>query len=208
VRALLGVAVVGVLVFAAMLVAVDGGGHLGLDRAAFEAAGDLRSGGLTSVVKVVTALGSTLTVGLVVLAAAAVLAHQGSRLELVALVLGAALDVAAWNLVKELVARPRPRGALVDVGGFAFPSGHAANSVAYVAVAVALAHGVPRLGSRTGIVVAAVVLALAIGLSRVYLRAHYLSDVLGGWGLGAAVLSLSACAALLVTAVRHNVRAA
>jgi membrane-associated phospholipid phosphatase len=42
----------------------------------------------------------------------------------------------------------------------------------------------------------------------VYLRVHYLSDVLGGWGLGAAVFAVCGCAALLVAAVRHNVRVA
>jgi len=79
--------------------------------------------------------------------------------------------------------------------------------VTYVAVAVALAHVVPRLAGRAGIIVAAIVLAAAIGLSRVYLRVHYLSDVLGGWGLGAALFSVCGCTALLVAAVRHNGRA-
>ena len=37
---------------------------------------------------------------------------------------------------------------------------------------------------------AAVVLAVVIGLTRVYLRAHYLSDVEGGWGLAAAIFAL------------------
>jgi len=79
--------------------------------------------------------------------------------------------------------------------------------VTYVAVAVALAHVVPRLAGRAGIIVAAIVLAAAIGRSRVYLRVHYLSDVLGGWGLSAALFSVCGCTALLVAAVRHNGRA-
>ena len=73
---------------------------------------------------------------------------------------------------------------------------------------MALAHVVPHLAGRAGIVVGAIVLAAAIGLSRVYLHVHYLSDVLGGWGLGAALFSVCGCTALLVTAVRHNGRAA
>ena len=56
----------------------------------------------------------------------------------------------------------------------------------------------PRLAGRAGVVVGAIVLAAAIGLSRVYLRVHYLSDVLGGWGLAAALFSVCGCAALLV----------
>ena len=39
-------------------------------------------------------------------------------------------------------------------------------------------------------VTVAIVIAVAVGLSRIYLRAHYLSDVVGGWGLGAAIFAL------------------
>jgi undecaprenyl-diphosphatase len=205
---LVAVALVGGFTFWAMLTAVDHGDRLRSDRTAFDVVDDLRTGALTSAAKVVTALGTTPATALVALAALAFLAYRHRWLELVPLAAGAVLTYAAWTLVKELVARPRPPGALVDVSGFAFPSGHAASSVTYVAVAVALAHCVPHLAGRAGIIVGAIVLAAAIGLSRVYLHVHYLSDVLGGWGLGAALFSVCGCAALLVAAVRHNGRAA
>jgi membrane-associated phospholipid phosphatase len=204
---LVAVALVGGFTFGALLAAVDHGDRLQADRSAFDVADDLRTSALTSVAKVVTALGTTPASAFVVLAALALLACRRRWLELVPLAAGAMLTYAAWNLVKGLEARPRPPGALVDVGGFAFPSGHATNSVVYVAVAVALAHRVPRLAGRAGIAAAAVVLAAAIGVSRVYLHVHYLSDVLGGWSLGAALFSVCGCTALLVAAVRHNGRA-
>ena len=204
---LVAVALVGGFTFGAMLTAVDHGDRLRSHRTAFDIADDLRTGALTSVAKVATALGTTPATALVVLAALAFLAYRGRWLELVPLAAGTVLTYAAWTLIKDLVARPRPPGALVDVSGFAFPSAHAANSVTYVAVAVALAHCVPHLAGRAGIVVGAIVLAAAIGLSRVYLHVHYLSDVLGGWGLGAALFSVCGCTALLVAAVRHNSRA-
>ena len=50
------------------------------------------------------------------------------------------------------------------------------------------------------------VLAAAIGLSRVYLRVHYLSDVTGGWALGLAAFSLCGAVALIVDYLRHNYR--
>jgi undecaprenyl-diphosphatase len=202
------VALVGGLTFGAMAAAVDNGDRLQSDQTAFDVVHDLRSSVLTSVAKVVTAVGSTPAIALVVLATLAFLAHRRRWLEFVPLAAGAVLTNIAFTVVKQLEARPRPPDALIDVGGFAYPSGHAANSVAYVAVAVVLTHSLPRLGGRAGIIVAAIVLAAAIGLSRVYLRVHYLSDVLGGWGLGAAVYSVCGCAALLVAAVRHNGRAA
>jgi undecaprenyl-diphosphatase len=50
----------------------------------------------------------------------------------------------------------------------------------------------------------AIVLAVVIALSRVYLRAHYLSDVNGGLGLAAAIFGLCGVAALVVGYVRQN----
>jgi undecaprenyl-diphosphatase len=201
---LVAVALVGASTFGVMLAAVDQGEGLHSDRTGFDVADDLRTSGLTSVAKVVTAIGSTPAIVALVLATLAFLALRRRWLEFFPLAAGALLTNLAWPLVKDWEGRPRPPGALVDVSGFAFPSGHAANSVAWVAVAVALAHCVPRQVGRAGIVVAAIVLAAAIGLSRVYLHVHYLSDVLGGWGLGAALFSVCACTALLVAAVRHN----
>jgi membrane protein DedA with SNARE-associated domain/membrane-associated phospholipid phosphatase len=201
------VALVGGFTFAAMLTAVDHGDRLQSDRTAFDVAGDLRSSALTTVAKVVTTIGSTPVIVAVLLATLVFLALRRRWLEFFPLAAGALLTNIAWPLVKQWEARPRPGDGLVAVSGFSFPSGHAANSVTYVAVAVALAHVVPRLAGRAGIIVAAIVLAAAIGLSRVYLHVHYLSDVLGGWGLGAALFALCGCAALLVAAVRHNVPA-
>ncbi len=93
----------------------------------------------------------------------------------------------AVDIAKEAFGRPRPPGALVDTDGLAYPSGHTANAVAWVACAVVLVRGGSGFAARFAIVTAAVILAAVIGLTRVYLRAHYLSDVEGGWGLAAAI---------------------
>jgi undecaprenyl-diphosphatase len=51
-----------------------------------------------------------------------------------------------------------------------------------------------------------IALAALIGLSRVYLGVHYMSDVSAGWALGAAVFSFCAAVALVITTVRGMVR--
>jgi undecaprenyl-diphosphatase len=51
-----------------------------------------------------------------------------------------------------------------------------------------------------------VVLAAAIGLSRIYLRAHLWSDVAGGWALGVGVFGMLAVIAMIVEHMRHNGR--
>jgi membrane-associated phospholipid phosphatase len=57
------------------------------------------------------------------------------------------------------------------------------------ALAVAVAHTLEREQILTGRQARALVLGLPIliGLNRVYVREHWLTDVLGGWALGAAV---------------------
>ena len=50
----------------------------------------------------------------------------------------------------------------------------------------------------------AIAIAASVGLSRIYLRVHYLSDVVGGWGLGAALFALCGTAALVIGYVRNN----
>jgi undecaprenyl-diphosphatase len=56
------------------------------------------------------------------------------------------------------------------------------------------------------VVVAGIALTALVGLSRVYLNVHYLSDISAGWALGAASFSLCAAVALTITTVRQNGR--
>jgi len=69
---------------------------------------------------------------------------------------------------------------------------------------VVLVRGGAGLATRFAVVTFAVVLAVVIGLTRVYLRAHYLSDVNGGFGLAATIFGLCGVAALVVGYVRQN----
>jgi undecaprenyl-diphosphatase len=76
----------------------------------------------------------------------------------------------------------------------------------WVAVAVAIHRVLPNLASRFTFVIAAVGVAVLVGLTRIYLRAQWLSDVTGGWGIGAAVFALCGLVALVVAYVRENAR--
>jgi undecaprenyl-diphosphatase len=87
--------------------------------------------------------------------------------------------------MKNLYERARPPMALVETTGYSFPSGHA---VAGAAIAVALVIVlVPAGPKRRNLEMLAAAFAVFMALSRVYLRAHWLSDVAGGAALGAAV---------------------
>ena len=100
---------------------------------------------------------------------------------------------------------PRPSGGLVDVAGFSYPSGHASHSIVYVWIAVTAAIRLrPGMRRGTALIVAAFLLAVLIGLSRVYLGVHYLSDVSGGWAFGVAVFALLSAIVVVVVHLRQN----
>ena len=87
--------------------------------------------------------------------------------------------------------RPRaPAGSLVETFNPPIPSGHSAYAVTLIACATVLVRAGVGWAVRIAAVTVAVVLVAVVGVTRVYLRAHYLTDVLGGIALALAIWSL------------------
>jgi membrane protein DedA with SNARE-associated domain/membrane-associated phospholipid phosphatase len=201
------VAAVGAYTFVAHIVKLQAGDTPIGDAEALRMARRLDVAPLVDVAKVLTNLGAfPVAVGLV-LAAWAVLLPRREFVESLVLGAGLALTYAGVHVTKASVDRLRPPDPLISTDLSAYPSGHAAYAMTWVAVAVTLSRVLPNLASRFVLVTVAVVVALVVGLTRLYLRAHWLSDVTGGWGLGAAVFSLCGLLALVVAYVRDNGRA-
>jgi undecaprenyl-diphosphatase len=101
-----------------------------------------------------------------------------------ALLATALLVVAAVNpLLKLAVGRDRPEllAETADVSRYAYPSGHAAHSMALVAASLAvLLPGLGRRGRASAVAVAAAVLAV-VAAAQLALSRHYPSDLLAGW---------------------------
>ncbi|MGW2622761.1 phosphatase PAP2 family protein [Micromonospora taraxaci] len=100
-------------------------------------------------------------------------------------------------LLKLLVGRDRPEllDPVARAAGYSFPSGHALNAT--LAAGVLLLVLLPYVGrgaARVALWVAAVLLTVLTGLSRVALGVHFTSDVLGGWLLGVAVVAATTAA--------------
>jgi membrane protein DedA with SNARE-associated domain len=175
------------------------------DETAIELAGHLRGGFMDAVSKAITVMGSGGFVWALTAVCGAFLAWSRRWPELCVLLAGMLISSFGFLEIKALVDRPRPPEPLVDTAGSSFPSGHAAHSVLYVWLAVTIVLRVrPGMARATLVVVAGVVLTALVGLSRVYLNVHYLSDVSAGWALGAAAFSASAAVALVVTQVRNT----
>ncbi len=188
-----------VLIGYAMIVSGDAGPTPG-DSQAIDAVDSLRAPWLTDVAKAFTILGTSAVLVPLTVIVAGVLAWRGRWVEFAVLIGAVVIILIGVPVIKEIVDRPRPGGGLVDVEGAAYPSGHAAHSVFFAWLALTVAVRV-RPGWRYGTALIATGFALtaAIGLSRVYLGVHYLSDVSGGWGLGFAAFAGCAAVALVVT---------
>jgi membrane-associated phospholipid phosphatase len=153
---------------------------------------------------VFTTLGSLPVTGSVAIAITLWLLARRRVAEGLAVASGMALTVWAVHWAKDAVDRPRPANPLVSTMDQSYPSGHAAYAVIYVVAAVVIGRMYPRWTGRAVLVGAAIVLALLIGATRIYLRAHYFSDVIGGYGLAAGIFSVTAIVALIVTHLRQN----
>jgi undecaprenyl-diphosphatase len=198
-------AVVLAAVFAEILDAVVEGDDLAaIDRPVVAWVAEHRAGWLSDLMVAVTDLGDKLVLATVVTAVAAGVAYRlrsWRPVLLAALVAGGCgLLVAAAKL---LIARDRPDPLLrvITETGYSFPSGHAASALtAFAMVAWLVCMVTTGRTIRATAWLAAGLLTVAVGLSRVYLGVHYPSDVLGGWVLGVTWLLTVAVAARTLAA--------
>jgi membrane protein DedA with SNARE-associated domain len=175
------------------------------DRTALNVAQNLEAAWLVDVAKVVTALGSGwVTIPIAAIAAIA-LAIRRRWLEFWVVVIGFGLSVALVPEIKAWTDRPRPPDPLVSASGSAFPSGHAAHATLYTWLAVTLAlRVIPGITRRSLVIAAGLALTVLIGITRIYLRVHWMSDVTSGWALGVSCFCGVAAVALVVAHIRDN----
>jgi undecaprenyl-diphosphatase len=179
-------AVVSLLAFAGLVVVAAMPSLHGLDRQLKLAVDDVRHPLLEVTMRAATLAGDGWMLLIFTVVTSLVLRRFGDRLatRLPVVMLGSA--AVEW-LVKWLVSRRRPRGGL-----FAFPSGHVFTSVVFFGAVIYLlwTRDVAR-GWRVAGTVACLLAVSGIALSRMYLRFHWLTDVLGGLTGGAAYLLIA-----------------
>lgn len=148
-----------------------------------------------------SALGSHLPVAIATALGAAWLGGHGRWREAAFLAASVYGAQALNQLAKAIAQRPRPQlwEALAHETSFGFPSGHAMQTMALAAALMVLAW---RTRRRAAAVVAGAVGVVVVGFSRLYLGAHYPSDVLAGW------CAALAWVALLQAVVRPAAQAA
>jgi membrane protein DedA with SNARE-associated domain/membrane-associated phospholipid phosphatase len=174
-----------------------------LDRELLDLGDSMRSAATVDVAEIVTGFGSFRVCATAIVFTSVLLLVRKRPIDVVVLMVGFFLVYVAVHAAKAGIDRPRPAAPLIEVEGFSFPSGHAAYATAWIAAAVALTRRLGLVG-HAALVTGAILLAAAVGLSRIYLRVHYWSDVAGGWGLGIGIFAALAALAMLVQHMRHN----
>ena len=151
---------------------------------------------VVSIVKAVTWLGSGGVLWTLTGAAAVVLAIRRQwRLTAYLLVTGAG-ELVLDPVLKALVGRLRPVVAhpIAHGNGDSFPSGHALGSIVCYGALFLVFLPAARGTWRRVLTAVIVTLIAAIGISRLLLGVHYISDVLGAWTLGITWLGITAFA--------------
>jgi len=106
----------------------------------------------------------------------------------------AAVNAVGWPLLKILVHRSRP-DLLEQIAGHSFPSGHAAGIAAAMGVLVVVTrHHASRPRFRLGLICLWLAIAALVGLDRIFVGAHYPSDVIAGWLLGGLIVYATSAA--------------
>lgn len=164
---------------------------------------NMRSSILTPIFKLLSLLGNDGLIWLIIIAV--LLCFKKSRMiGLTALLSLIICFIINNEVIKNLVARPRPFDVIAQLQvliarptDFSFPSGHTASS--FAAAGAFYYSGNKKWG------VIALILAGAIGFSRLYLGVHYPSDVIIGALLGL-LISMIVSRAIMYWQVKHQVK--
>ncbi|NML44604.1 phosphatase PAP2 family protein [Ramlibacter sp. G-1-2-2] len=162
------------------------------DHAVFTFLQQLRTEPMDRVMFAITELGSVGVMLPLVVAVAAWLAWQRSWRTAGYWIATVASAEAMVQVLKFTLGRHRPLSLYRGVEQFSFPSGHATISAVVLALLAFLLTRGQSMRWRIGIGAVAAVYAALVGFSRLYLGAHWLSDVLGGFSFGLAAVALSA----------------
>ncbi|MFI2564165.1 phosphatase PAP2 family protein [Paenarthrobacter sp. NPDC018779] len=206
---------IGLLVAVALAIAfgevyesvIEADGVAGLDHPALSAAKSMRSPALDVATTAYTNIGGTVGMPIIAVGIMVFLALRRKSWTPVILMLAAGLGSLLMTVLgKPLFGRTRPD--LSDaIPPFehspSFPSGHSLNAIVIAGiVAYLVILRVKTIRGRVTTIAIASVFSLTMGLSRVYLGHHWLTDVLAAWALGIAWLALVITAHRLYLTVR------
>ena len=92
------------------------------------------------------------------------------------------------KIFKEIFQRARPLNSLIPESSFAMPSGHATMIIVFFGLII---YSLTNKKHRKTTLIITALISLIIGLTRIYLRVHWLTDVIAGFILGGIILTIA-----------------
>lgn len=164
---------------------------MGIDQAVLNFFAENRVEWLSFIMLVVTYAGSYMLVGsLTFLSAIFFFIHKHAA-RILPLLVSVAGSATTMFILKYLLERDRPSGSLYMELSPSFPSGHATMAIALYGFILYIVWTYDRHPLRNPFIIFLAILIMLIGLSRLYLGVHYLSDVLAGYAVGLVWLFIS-----------------
>ena len=154
-----------------------------IDNAIYETIIKIMNSNITAIMIFISFLGSAIT--LITLALASKFLVKYKKYSKI-IMLNLALSFILNRILKLIIARPRPpRLRLVIENGYSFPSGHSMVSFAFYGFLIYLINkNLKNKKIKYPLIILLSLLILLIGISRIYLGVHYVTDVLGGYIIG------------------------
>lgn len=186
----------GLVAALAVWAAFTGVGPATFDSAALADSIAERSGGSVALARTITDVGSTWSMAVLAVVVGLWCWLRGRRADAAFVILTWAAGAVLVRGLKDLFNRPRPPAAdqVVQLTNPSLPSGHAMMATIVIGSLVVLAWRACGVLARVAMVAAAVLWVGAVGYTRIYLGAHWFSDVVAGWLVGAAWLALCVAA--------------
>ena len=180
-----------VLLVLATIILAGGSQPLGIDHWVHDRAAELANNGVITVGRGITHMGDSLvawiTAGVVTVALLAFRRWPHA----IAVGGGMALAIVLVRVGKSVVDRARPLDAVAHGSGTSFPSGHSTYGVMWLVLGIVATLVIPALrGTRWPVVLGALI-TLLIPITRVYLRPHWFTDVIGGLSAGTVAFALA-----------------
>ena len=175
------------IIIIAIAIPVISGKELIIDKFAYHTiVENLREYNLDGIMRIITSFSDTITIiGMDIIFTLGFLLFIKNQKEAASIPLILIIITLINQIIKHTVKRQRPDGyRLIPIGGYSYPSGHAMVSMAFYGLIIYIINRkIKNKPLKITMISLTILLIILIGISRVYLGVHYLSDVITGYSI-------------------------
>ena len=158
---------------------------LAIDTAVNSIIPSIQTPSLTKIMTVITGIGSTTCLAILSIILLCFLLYKKRYQNSLLLAIGMLGGLLIELFIKAIIQKERPEGMLIAETGYSFPSAHAMMALVFFAILIyTVKDDIKNAFWRYLLIAASILIVLLVSFSRLYLRVHWLSDVIGGLIIG------------------------